>query len=488
MNLLGNGTVSLSVRRNPRYAPGMSTAETKPLSTRGKALRLNLDTGNYGTFAEIGAGQETAAVFFRVGGASGTIAKSISAYDMTMSDAIYGPSPRYVSRERLVAMLEHEYALLTERLAPKRGETTQFFAFCNTVRARAYSDKGGAECQGWVGIRYQHRPGGKPNDILLHVRMLDDTNLEQQRSLGILGVNLIWAALHERDNIKPFVESLIDELRVESMEIDMLKFTGPDFGHIDNREVALQLVESHLTEAAFFTSEGEVMQVSEKLYCQPVLVLRGSFNPVTLVHTDMLTSAGAEFRTRLKKPDQPWIELMEFSMNNLFAARSEVTHADFLGRADILQRLGKSVLISNFGAFHRLGTYLSRYTQEPVGLVLSVDVLEKLFQEKWYEDLPGGILENFGRLFKNALRLYVYPILDRELGQLRTAQKACIPDHLHSLFEHLLQNERILNIAPHANRAVLEYWTTDVRKMMQNKDPRWQALVPPEIVEAYQRQ
>ena len=234
MNSLGNGTVSLSVRRNPRYAPGMSTAETKPLSTRGKALRLNLDAGNYGTFAEIGAGQETAAVFFRVGGASGTIAKSISAYDMTMSDAIYGPSPRYVSRERLVAMLEHEYALLTERLAPKRGETTQFFAFCNTVRARAYSDKGGAECQGWVGIRYQHRPGGKPNDILLHVRMLDDTNLEQQRSLGILGVNLIWAALHERDNIKPFVESLIDELRVESMEIDMLKFTGPDFGHIDN--------------------------------------------------------------------------------------------------------------------------------------------------------------------------------------------------------------------------------------------------------------
>ena len=223
----------------------MTTTDTKPLSTRGKALRLNLDPTKSGTFAEIGAGQETAAWFFRVGGASGTIAKSISAYDMTMSDAIYGASPRYVSRERLVSMLDHEYALLTERLGPKRGENTMFFAFCNTVRARAYSDKGGAECQGWVGIRYQHKPGGPPNDILLHVRMLDDTNLEQQRSLGILGVNLIWAAIHKKDDLREFVESLIDELRVESMEIDMLKFTGPDFAWIDNREVALQLVESN---------------------------------------------------------------------------------------------------------------------------------------------------------------------------------------------------------------------------------------------------
>lgn len=465
----------------------MTATESKPLSTRGKALRLNLDPATYGTFAEIGAGQETAAWFFRVGGASGTIAKTISAYDMTISDAIYGPTPRYVSRERLVSMLEHEYALLAERLAPKRGENTTFFAFCNTVRARAYSDKGGAECQGWVGIRYQLHPKGAPNDILLHVRMLDDTYSEQQRSLGILGVNLIWAAMHHRASLRQFVESLVDELRVESIEIDMLKFTGPDLAHIDNREVALQLVESNLTEAAFFTSEGEVMQVSEKLYRQPVLVLRGSFHPVTLVHTDMLTAAAAEFRTRLQHPDQQWIELMEFSMNNLFAVRTEFSHHDFLRRADVLQKLGKNVLISKFGAFHRLGTYLSRYTKEPVGLVLSVDVLERLFQEKWYEDLPGGILENFGRLFKHALRLYVYPILDRERGHVRTAQKARIPAHLHSLFAHLLQNDRILNTAPHATRAVLDYWTTDVRQMIENHDPRWKALVPPEIVPDYER-
>ena len=214
---------------------------------RDKALRLNLDAAKYGTFAEIGAGQEAAAWFFRVGGASGTIAKTISAYDMTMSDAIYGSSPRYVSRERLKAMLDHEYGILTERLGPKRGDTTTFFAYCNTVRARAYSDKGGAECHGWLGIRLQTRPGGEPNDILLHVRLMDDTNLEQQRSLGALGVNLIYAALYHRGDLKTFIESLTEDLHTGGLEADMVKFSGPDFAHIHNRDVALQLVQSNLT-------------------------------------------------------------------------------------------------------------------------------------------------------------------------------------------------------------------------------------------------
>lgn len=454
-------------------------------STRDKALRLNLDAAKYGTFAEIGAGQETAAWFFRVGGASGTIAKTISAYDMTMSDAIYGPSPRYVSRERLTAMLEHEYGILAERLGPGRGDSTTFFAYCNTVRARAYSDTGAAECHGWLGIRLQTRPGGAPNDILLHVRMMDDTNLEQQRSLGVVGVNLIYAALYSRDNLKQFVESLTDELRPGGMEVDMVKFSGPDFARIDNREVALQLVESNLTDAAFFTSDGEVMQASEKLYRKPVLVLRGSFNPATLVHLDMLASAEVEFKKRLTDSSQPWIELMEFSINNLFSPVSTFTHADFLQRATALQRLGKNVLVSKFGAFHRLGSYLSRHTREPVGLVLSLDVLEKLFEEKWYDDLPGGILENFGRLFKHQLRLYVYPVLDRDSGQLRTVSKAEIADTLRSLFAHLTENQRILSIAGSANREVLKFWTTDIRRMMAERDDQWKKLVPPEVAAVY---
>lgn len=451
------------------------------LTTRDKALELNLDPGKYGTFAEIGAGQEMAAWFFRVGGASGTVAKTISAYDMTMSDAIYGASPRYVSRERLVAMLEHEFGILQERLGPKRGENTTFFACCNTVRARAYSDKGTEECHGWLGIRLQFRPGGPANDILLHVRLTDDSNLEQQASLGVVGVNLVYGAYYLRDNLKAFVESLADGLTPGRVEVDMLKFSGPDLSHIDNREVALQLVESGLTESAFFDATGEVMQVSEKLYRKPVLVLRGSFNPVTLVHADMLDSAANEFKTELK-PGQQWYEIMEFSMNNLFGPSGSSTHAEFLRRADALQAMGKNVLISRFGAFHRLGSYLSRFTQEPVGLVLSLDVMEKLFQEKWYEDLPGGILENFGRLFKHSLRLYVYPILDRDSEQVRAVNKAEVPGHLHSLMQHLMESGRIVNVAAHARRELLRYWTTDIRRMMQDNHPEWRRLVPPAAI------
>jgi hypothetical protein len=461
-------------------------AEPRLISTRDKALCLNLDSAKYGTFAEIGAGQETAAWFFRVGGASGTIAKTISAYDMTMSDAIYGPGPRYVSRERLVAMLDHEFHILTERLGPKRGATTTFFAYCNTVRARAYSDKGSAECHGWLGIRLQTRPQGEPNDILLHVRMMDDTNLEQQRALGVVGVNLVYAALHYRENLKQFIESLTDDLPAWEIEVDMLKFCGPDFEDIDNREVALQLVESNLTDSAYIASSGEVMQASETLYKKPVLVLRGSFNPPTLVHMDMLDSAAIEFRKRLASPDQQWIELMEFSINNLFSTVISFTHADFLQLATALQKLGKNVLVSKFGAFHRLGSYLSRYTQEPVGLVLSLDVLEKLFEEKWYDDLPGGILENFGRLFKHQLRLYVYPVLDRESGQMRTIAKSEIPDTLRSLYAYLTENQRILSVAGNANRKLLEYWTTDIRRMVAERDPQWRNLVPPEVAEVYE--
>jgi hypothetical protein len=316
--------------------------------------------------------------------------------------------------------------------------------------------------------------------------MMDDTNLEQQRALGVVGVNLVYAALHYRHDLNLFIESLTDDLPAWEMEVDMLKFSGPDFASIDNREVALQLVESNLTDAAYISSTGEVMQASETLYKKPVLVLRGSFNPPTLVHVDMLSSAATEFRKRLANPEMKWIELMEFSINNLFSTISSFTHADFLQRATALQKMGKNVLVSKFGAFHRLGSYLSRYTQEPVGLVLSLDVLEKLFEEKWYDDLPGGILENFGRLFKHQLRLYVYPMLDRETGQMRTIAKAEIPDTLRSLFAYLTENQRILSIAGNANRTLLEFWTTDIRRMLAERNPQWKTLVPPEVAEVYE--
>ncbi len=459
-------------------------------TTREKALALNLDKTTYGTFAEIGAGQETAACFFRAGGASGTVAKTISAYDMQMSDAIYGSSPRYVSRERVVAMLDHEYQVITERLTEKRGHETKFFAFCNTVRARAYADKEGAECHGWLGMRFMSRPGGPANTILLHVRMFDPSNLEQQKHLGVLGVNLVHACFYYADDLETFVSSLLDELSHRTMEIDLLKFTGPDFAHVDNRECALLLVEKSLTDAAFFNAEGEVMQVSEKLYKKPVVVLRGSFNPVTNVHMDMLDSAVKSLHRKLSAEGQEpsaAVEIMEFSMNNFFAPVSTLTHADFLQRASVLQSLGKNVLISKFNAFHRLAAYLSRYTSEPLALVLSLDVFEKLFEERYYEELPGGILESLGRLFKNKVRLFVYPVLDRENGDLRVVQEARIPQELQQLFRYLLDNRKLVSLAGTASREALQFWTTEVRKMMEDGDPTWKELVPQEVVDAYSR-
>ena len=457
-------------------------------TTREKALQLNLDNTKYGTFAEIGAGQETAAWLFRVGGASGTVAKSISAYDMQMSDAIYGLSPRYVSRDRLMAMLDHEFPLLAERLGAKRGANTTFFAYANTVRARAYSDKDGTECHGWMGIRFMTHPGGPPNDILIHCRMFDPSNLEQQRHLGILGINLVHAAFYYRDDLETFVQSLQDDLSQRVMEVDMLKFTGPYFAGIDNRECALMLVEKSLTDSAFFSSDGEVMQASEKLYKKPVLVLRGSFNPVTSVAVDILNSARYTFQRNLPSLDTPFVEVMEFSMNSYFQPMGEFNHSDFLRRADILQAMGKNVLISKFNAFHRLAAYLSQHTSEPIALTLSVDVFEKLFQESYYEDLPGGILESFGRLFKNSVKLYVYPLYDRESGEMRVAQEAIIPLRLHKLLAFLVENNKIAALTARVGPELLKYWTTEIRKMMDSGDEQWKSLVPAELVPLYEQQ
>ena len=457
-------------------------------STREKALKLNLDPTKYGTFAEIGAGQETAAWFFRVGGASGTVAKSISAYDMKMSDAIYGTSPRYVSRDRLISMLDHEYPLLAERLGATRGSDTTFFAFANTVRARAFKDKEGTECHGWMAIRFQTAVGSAAHEVLLHCRMFDASNAEQQHHLGILGVNLVYAAFYYRDDLELFVSSLLDDLSHRVMEVDMLKFSGPQFANIDNRECALMLVEKDLTDSALFTAEGEVIQASERLYKKPVLVLRGSFNPVTRVGMDIVGSARETFKKKLPTPESPFVEVMEFSMNSYFQPLGEINHRDFLGRADILQHMGKNVLISKFNAFHRLAAYLSQHTTEPVALTLSVDVFEKLFQETYYEDLPGGILESFGRLFKHAVKLYVYPIYDRDNQVMRHVGDANIPERFHALLHFLRQDDKIVPLTATVGPELLRHWTTEVRQMMDEGDPRWKDLVPADLVALYERQ
>lgn len=451
-----------------------------PPGSLDKALELNLDPMIYGTFAEIGAGQEVAAWFFRAGATAGTVAKAISAYDMTFSDVIYGSVPRYVSRARLNGMLDREYRLLSERLGEKQGDRTTFFAFANTVRARGYKDLG--ECHGWLGVRFQTEPGSPPHDVLMHVRLLDEENTDQMEALGIAGVNLIYGCFryrHERDS---FLNGLMDGLNRQRIEIDMVKFVGPEFAAVDNRVIAVSLVENDLTDAALFGPDGEVMQPAERFYNKPIFLMRGSFNPVTQVNLDMMEAGRANFQMDYGDDAEGIVELMEITMRNLLQRDGRVDHENFIARAELLQALGQTVMVSKFAEFHRLGAYLSRYTRQPIGIVLGVPLLEEIFEEKWYQNLDGGILESFGRLFKNRLQLYVYPAIDRDTGELKHAGDAAVERHLRHLFRHLLENGHIRPIE-RCLKACVPYSSADVRRMIQAGEEGWQKLVPPVVLE-----
>jgi hypothetical protein len=484
----------------------MSGAQSELLTTNRKALTINLDEPKYGTFAEIGAGQEVARIFFQAGGASGTVAKTISAYDMTFSDAIYGKAPRYVSRERLSLMLEHEYQLLIERLAPVRGDRTTFFVFADTVATRNF--KGTNEAHGWMGVRFQTEPGGTPSEIVLHVRMWDKDSLLQQTALGIAGTNLIYGAFYYRDDPRRFIESLLDNVGPDRLEVDMLKFSGPAFQHVDNRLMSLHLVQYGLTNAVMFGADGEVVQPSEVLHKKAILVERGSFRPVTHVNVDMLNCATAQFVQEPEVKGKEVVVLMEITMNNLLAAGT-LDAQDFLSRVDLLGDIGFTVLISNYSEYFRLTSYFRRYTKEMIGVAMGINNLLEIFNEKYYENLEGGILESFGRLFRHAVKLYVYPMRQDAYGHylnsaparpdgvavhpnafasnvLITAKNVQVVDHLRNLYNHLLENhyiECVVGFDP----AILHIFSRDVLRRIKEQDAAWEQMVPVAVAEAIKR-
>jgi hypothetical protein len=472
------------------------------LTTNRKALTINLDGTHYGTIAEIGAGQEVARVFFQAGSASGSIAKTISAYDMTFSDAIYGKAPRYVSRERLTTMLGHEYKLLQERLQEKRGERTCFFVYADTVATA--SAKSGNSGHGWLGIRFQTKPLEEPSDILIHVRTLDKKNVLQQEALGIAGTNLIYGAFYYRDQPDKFIQSLADNLGTDRVEVDMLKFSGPAFAHIDNRILSLHLVKHGLTNAVMFSPAGDVLQPSEVIYNRPVLVERGSFRPVTHVNVDMLNCATAQFLQEPMVKGKDVVVLMEITMNNLLAEGS-LDEQDFLSRVDMLGHIGFTVLISNYSEFYRLVSYFRRYTKEMIGVAMGINNLLEIFNEKYYENLEGGILESMGRMFRHAVKLYVYPMQQvaydsyiktgqpSEAGQahvahafaakvLITARNLTVADRLRNLYAHLLENHYI-DCINGFNEDYLSIFSRDVLQRIKNNDASWEQLVPSKVAE-----
>lgn len=448
------------------------------LSPHQKALRINLDAKRYGTFAEIGAGQEVARWFFRVGGASGTVAKTISAYDMAVSDAIYGPANRYVSRQRLRSMLDHEFVLLQERLGEKRGDQVAFFVFADTVATGSFKlhDEG----QGWLGIRFQNEPHAPYSEIFIHVRMTDRDSLRQQEALGIIGINLIFGAFYSWENPEALISSLLDNLTWERVEVDMVRFAGPAFAEVDNRLMALKLVELGLTEAAMFTAEGEAVQWGEVLYKKPVLVQRGSFRPLTNPMLEMLESAQQQFIQEDSLQGETPIVILEMTLRQLQVGDA-IDSQDFLDRVDMLSALGKPVLISNFLRYHRLLTYLWRYTQRPIGLPLGLVRLRDIMDEKFYTDLPGGIMESLGQLFRKGVKLYVYPSLDRT-GKLTTVKNMEVAPHLKHLYEHLVDNGFVEDIQTY-NRDYLSAYSGDILKQIQTSDPAWEKSVPPPVAQ-----
>ena len=460
----------------------MNTIHNKDIGTKQKALAINLNHQIYGSFAEIGAGQDVAANFFKAGASSLTIAKTMSAYDMTFSDAIYGVQQvrRYVSEQRLMSMLEHEYGLLIERLAEQRGSTTTFFAFSDTVSALNYHKTN--DGHGWMGVRFQLEPNGGINDVVIHVKLLDNDNNLQQQAVGILGVNLLYACFYYHENPSVFLLSLMDGLSRDRIQIDMIRFDGPNFAKVDNRLMSLHLVKFDFSDAAVFGPDGKNLQPSEALYKKHIVVIRGRFRPLINVHLDMLNNGVKQF---LQEPDVDKADVVvvtELTLQSLkernAGETAEIDEKDFLDRVDILCSLGLTVLISNFHEYYKLVAYLSRITKLKMGVVLGFPNLEYIFSEERYQDLAGGILESFATLFSRKVKLFIYPTL-RD-GIIFNCLRFYPPAHLIDLYRYLIANNKIEDIR-HYNENNLHVQTDKVLQMIKQAAEGWEEFVPPEV-------
>lgn len=456
---------------------------SEPMTTRAKALELNLDPGVYGSFAEIGAGQEVGRWFFRVGGAAGTIAKTMSAYDRKVSDAIYGTAERYVSSGRLLAMLDHEYDLLIERLDFERGRESSFFAFADTVSAQNY--RGDADCHGWMGVRFQVHPQSEANQILLHTRMLDRDGINQQEALGILGVNLIYGAYRHADRPEILLGSLIENLGTDRLEIDMIEFSGKAFADVDHRLLSLRLVEYGLARAAMFSASGEVLRPSETLYKRPVILQRGRFRPPNRVHADIQTRAVERFAADPAINGRRIVSLLEISVGEL-RTTGEGGVRDFLDRLDALTAGNHSVLVSDYPEYYLVAEYLARYSATQIALPIGILNFLELLREDRYTRLNGGLLEATGRLMGQGVKVYVYPGLDPKTGERLELDGVALPDSIRMLFHYLKERGYVQPLEGLPDEA-LRVSSDDVYDMIQSGDPRWEDYVEPEVAEAIRK-
>lgn len=420
------------------------------LENKRKALKINLDESIYGTFAEIGAGQEVARNFFTAGAASGTIAKTMSAYDMVFSNSIYGAeeSGRYVSESRLDKMIQHEFELLSERLTGPKYEGKTFFAFADTVTTLNFNKTN--DPHGWLGIRFQLTPGGEPNDIVFHVRLLDSDSSLQQNVLGILGVNLVYAAYFYHDNIQHMIESLVDNLTVGSVEIDLISLSGPQFKNANDRLVNLYLIAKGFSGAAIFDQAGQARQSKDVLYKKDVMILRTKFGQKSKPNFDLFNKAVEQFKRTQNVDDKNIIVMIEVLMNNFLDDQSELGNEElekFAKRAEELCATGNYVIVSDFTRNHKLAQYLSRCNPHSVGISTNIANLKNIFNSKNYsENYTDELLAYISDLFSKNVKLYAYPYLDKDNNQIITTRNMPVSNEAKHLFEFLIQNSYIMDI------------------------------------------
>ena len=445
------------------------------LTTTQKALKINLDTSIYGTFAEIGAGQEVVGNFFKAGGSSGTVAKSISAYDMVISDTIYGKekSGRYVCKSRLEKMLKYEYDLLIERLDKER-ENSRFFAFSNTISARNYH--GTNEAHGWLGVRFRNKAKSY-SDLILHIRMHDNTNQLQQNAIGILGVNMIDSAYHHNDDPKDFILSLMEHLNRDRIEIDMIYTCGEDFKSFDNRLLNLELVKNGFTDAILFNDKGEISLASDVFYKKNLLAARGSYRPPTKVNLDILKTGEENFKKDIK--DKDVLSICEITISNLVTS-SDISNDDFLARVDLLASINYPVLITNFHQYFHLTNYLSRFKPKHLSIVLGVYNFKQIFDED-YNKIKGGMLEALGLLFMENVTVYLYPYReDKETDELISLCNLPIDKDKKHLLTFIQNKDQLKDLTGYDD-SLLHIYSRKVLNMISNNEKGWEELVPKKI-------
>lgn len=462
------------------YLIGDQPFENKP-SIEAKALRINLNNHIYGTFAEIGAGQEVARHFFRVGGASGTIAKTISAYDKNFSDTIYGEEDdgRYVTETRLNRMLDHEMRLLENRIPEDKQENKLFFTLANTVATIDFAKK--FKGHGWMGIRYQVSPKSAYNNITLHFRFHQTEAKLQQEVLGVVGVNLIYGAFYKYDDPKKLLRYLYDHIDKDALEIDTINFSGPVFESVDNRLMSLQLIKNGMTEAVMFDGSENNVLPARVLYKKNILALRGSFRPVTMVNVDMFQKSYDIFVQEPNVEEDKTVVVFEITLSNLMA-QGELDEKDFMDRAKLLCSLGHTVMISNFKEYYRLVDYFSHYSKNQMALAMGVNNFLEIFKEDYYEDLSGGILEAFGKMFYNNLKVYLYPMEEKQSGKIINSNNLRLHPRMKEFYKFFKYNGKVVDIFDYEEK-YLNIFSREILKKIKDKSEGWEEGLPSGIAE-----